>query len=307
MGISSVMIPMIWILAYQLGFKDPLKLGFCTLFSLFSWGISPYSFQGPTLATYAAEQGYSLNLWGVGTTAAICGTIMFFALYFYYGWHKMEGLEVKTIAKETKIGKEQILTLCAFAAFIIGNVVFKLDLMVVPIIMAILLVCLGCADPTQIIKRIPWGTLFMIGGMTVYVGVIKNLGGVELLVSLIVKVANKTIAPAVMSGLCAVMSLFSSGNGVVIPTMTSTISSLASHIQGLDIAAMFTAVMMGANATCISPMSTIGAQGLAYYAAAANPTEQESKKVFNKLFLFAMIFMLWSVVAGLLGLYGLLV
>lgn len=304
LGISSVMIPLIFVLAVQMGFDDPLTLGFCALFSLFSWGISPYSYQGPTLATYGLEQGVELNIWHTGITAAAVGSVMFIALYFFYGWHKMKPMEVGTVGKNEKFGKEQILTLCGFGAFIIGNVVFKLDLMVTPIIVSIILICLGCADPQKVIKGIPWTTLFMIGGMTVYVGVIKSLGGVDLIVHILSKVANKTIAPGIMSGLCAVMSIFSSGNGVVIPTMTSTISSLAEAIPGLDVKAMFTAVMMGANATCISPMSTIGAQTLAYYSAAANPTEAQSKKVFNRLLLYAAIFMIWSVIAGLLGLYS---
>ena len=307
LGISGVMIPLIWLLAVQIGFDDPLALGFCTLFSLFSWGISPYSFQGPTLATSAAEQGFELSLWRTGITAALVGTVIFFAIYFYYGWHKMKPVELNDVSKKVQIGKDQILTLVAFAAFIVGNVVLKLDLMVVPIIASIVLICFGCAKPNEVVRGIPWTTLFMIGGMTVYVSVIKSLGGVELLVDILVTVSNKTIAPALMSGLCGVMSLFSSGNGVVIPTMTSTIASLTEAIPGLVGQTMFTAVMMGANATCISPMSTIGAQGLAYYAAAANPTEEQTKKVFNKLFIFAGCFLVWSVIAGLLGLYGILI
>ena len=83
----------------------------------------------------------------------------------------------------------------------------------------------------------------MIGGMTVYVGVISGFGGVELISTGIAAVANRTIAPAVMTMICGVMSLFSSGNGVVIPTMSATISSLAESIPGLNISTMFWAVV----------------------------------------------------------------
>ena len=105
LGISGVMIPLIWLLAVQIGFDDPLALGFCTLFSLFSWGISPYSFQGPTLATYAAEQGFELSLWKTGITAALVGTVIFFAIYFYYGWHKMKPVELNDVSKKVQMGK----------------------------------------------------------------------------------------------------------------------------------------------------------------------------------------------------------
>jgi di/tricarboxylate transporter len=306
LGINAVLTPLVFALGVEMGFSNHLTLGFCTMFNLFSWGISPYSMGGLNLAAYAAEQGYTLNLWAGAFTAALVGSIMFFAMYFFFGWHKMQPIELKSDAANEKItfGFNQIMTLIGFAAFVVMNLVFKVDMMVTPIIVAIVLLCLGCGNSKIIIKEIPWNSLIMIGGMTVYVGIIKLMGGVELLSAVIVAVANKTLAPAVMNLICAFMSIFASGNGVVIPTMSATISSLEAAIPGLPVAAMFWAVAIGANATPMSPMSTVGANSLAYYSAAASPDEAQFKKAFNRQLIVAVIAMVWSTVAALLGMFA---
>ena len=107
-----------------------------------------------------------------------------------------------------------------------------------------------------------------------------------------------------MNLLCAFMSVFASGNGVVIPTMSATVSGLAAAIPGLSVPAMFWAVVIGANATPMSPMSTVGATALSYYSAAAKPSDEEFKKAFNRQFVVAIIAMLWSTLAALLGMYA---
>ena len=177
-------------------------------------------------------------------------------------------------------------------------------MMITPICAAIVLLCLGCADPKSTFKQIPWNSLIMIGGMTVYVGVIKQLGGVELMTAGIAAIANKHLAPGIMNALCAFMSLFASGNGVVIPTMSATVSSLCEAIPGLSASGMFWAVVMGANATPMSPMSTVGANALAYYSAASEPSDEEFKKAFNRQFIMAIVAMVWTTVAGFCGLFA---
>ena len=305
LGINAALTPLLYVIGVEMGFSNHLTLGFCGMFNLFSWGISPYSMGGLNLAAYAAEQGYTLNLWAGAFTSCLVGSIMFFAMYFYLGWHKMEPKEIKLAEGEKlEFGYKQIMTLLGFVAFVVMNLVFKVDMMVTPIVVAIILLCIGCGDSKIIIKEIPWNSLIMIGGMTVYVGIIKLMGGVDLLSGFIVKVANKTIAPAVMNLLCAFMSVFASGNGVVIPTMSATVSGLAAAIPGLSVPAMFWAVVIGANATPMSPMSTVGATALSYYSAAAKPSDEEFKKAFNRQFIVAIIAMLWSTLAALLGMYA---
>ena len=312
-GINMVLTPLVFALSYEMGFKNHLTLGFCTMFSLMSWGISPYSMQGLNIAVYAGEQGYTLNLWAGALTMLVIGSIFFFGMYFFLGWHKMAPIDISdyekravsdTGGKAVKLGKDQICTILAFVAYIVCNLVFDIDMMVAPIIAGITLLAIGCGDPKRIIKDIPWNSLIMIGGMTVYVGIITLLGGVDLMTSFIASIASAWFAPAIMNFICAFMSIFSSGNGVVIPTMSATISGLDAAIPGLNTQAMFWAVVMGANATPMSPMSTIGANSLAYYSAASEPTEAEFKTAFNRQLIMAGAAMIWTTIAGALGMFA---
>ena len=305
MGISLILTPLVFALGVEMGFANHLTLGFCTMFGSLSWALSPYSMHGLNLQTYAAQQGYTLNLWAAAFNNLLVGSVVFIAMYFILGWPKMQPVELAHKDSKVTIGYNQIMTLCGFAAFVFCNIALGIDIMVTPVCAAIVLICLGCGDGKIIVKEIPWNSLIMIGGMTVYVGIIKHLGGVDLLTSIIASVANKTLAPALMSLLCSIMSLFSSGNGVVIPTMTATISGLAAAIPGLNIQAMFVAVNTGAVASSMSPMSTVGAQALAYYSAAAKPDDAEFKKAFNRQMLMAIACTVWSAFAGLIGLFGL--
>ncbi len=306
LGLSSVLTPLVFALSAQMGFKNHLTLGFSTMFMLMSWGVSPYSMQGLNLQSYAAEQGITLNLWHGAFTMVTIGSVMFIVMYFVLGWHKMKPIELHAdiSGEKKKLNSKQIFTLIGFAAFVFANLVLGVDMMVTPICAAIVVFCLGCADPKATFKQIPWNSLIMIGGMTIYVGIIKLLGGVDLMTSFIAAVANKTLAPGIMNFICAFMSIFSSGNGVVIPTMTATVSELTEAIPGLSASAMFWAVTMGANATPMSPMSTVGANSLAYYSAASNPTDAEFKKAFNRQLGMAIIAMVWSTIAGFLGMFS---
>ena len=63
LGINAALTPLLYVIGVEMGFSNHLTLGFCGMFNLFSWGISPYSMGGLNLAAYAAEQGYTLNLW----------------------------------------------------------------------------------------------------------------------------------------------------------------------------------------------------------------------------------------------------
>jgi len=304
-NISTALIPMIWALSAELGYKNHLKLGFCTMFTTISWSISPYSVGGQVLTGFAEQYGgYAVNTLGGGLSICLVGTIMFLATYFFMGWHKMESIETNSLNSEKpEIGRDQILTALGFVAFVVANIVFKLDMMVTPIIVSIILICLGCGDGKKLVKEIPWNSLIMIGGMSVYVGVVQFLGGADLFANGIAKFANAQLAPGLICFICAFMSLFTSGSAVI-AAMVSTIPALASAIPGLNAPAMFFAIFAGASSTGISPMSTLGAQSLAYYAAATNPSEAEYKQAFNRQFIYAIILMVWCTVAGFLGLYG---
>ena len=167
------------------------------------------------------------------------------------------------------------------------------------------MICLNCGDAKEVLKGIPWGVLMMIGGMTVYVSVIKEFGGVELMATALASVANKYLLPPAITLLSGIMSVFASGTGIVMPTVTAIIPSLIEKIEGVNVQSLYLALGMGASATGISPFSTIGAQAMAYYAACYNPSAEIEQANFYRLLKYAMIIVVLSVLLGFTGIYGL--
>lgn len=308
LGIDSALTPLLYSVAFVMGFENPFVLTFVAFFVYLSFGNSPFNMTGNMVLGYAEAAGYELNLWYLAFAELIAGTIIFFGYYVAFGWLKMKprkGSELLAEGDNVKMGKEHWLTVCGFAAFVVGNVVLKLDLMVVPIIAVIVLCCLGCGDPKKILQGIPWGVLMMIGGMTIYVSVIKDFGGVELIAGLLAKVGSKILLPPAITLLSGVMSTFSSGTGVVMPTVTAIIPSLIEMMPGVNIQSLYVAMGMGASATGISPFSTLGAQAMAFYASCYNPTPEQERKTLGKLLKYTVIMVVLCTLLGFTGIYGL--
>ena len=301
MGIQALVIPILVGIAFEMGF-EPLKLCVVALLSMQAGGLAPFAPPGIILRTYAAENGLQVNTWNIAIIATMICSVMFIALYFSFGWHKErpKNLEQK---EDIPINHTHILTIVGYVAYIAMNLFLGFDQMVSAIIVASILLLVRAADPTRVAKDIPFTTLIMIGGMSLLVGMVDILGGVELLSSMIATIANKTIAPAFMTAICGIMSVFSSSNGVVFPTMIPPIPNLIAEFPGLSEQAMLAAVGVGAYATAISPLSSTGSYVMAAYGTVYNPTEAERMKVFNKLLLLAGFALVTQTVAALLGVY----
>ena len=234
---------------------------------------------------------------------AIYGTVFFLINYFFFGWHKMAPMELSDRPK-VKFERNNILTLLGFAAFIFLNLFFKIDLMITPICAAIVLMTLGVANPKDCMKASPFNTLMMLGGMSVYVGVIKGLGGVELLSGWITAIVTKHTAVSVFAVIAAVMSVFSSANSVVIPTLVAIIPTVTAMLPGVSGQSLLGVIAAASNGTAVSPMSTVGGNMLGYYSACYNPTEEQQQKVFNYFLIEAGLVLAIYIILPLFGVWN---
>lgn len=303
MGIATVMQPLVCALALEMGFVNPLKLFFVCMANTVAWGISPYSMIGLDMIGHASTWGIEANPWNAAISMLICGTVFFLINYFFFGWHKMAPMELSDRPK-VKFERNNILTLLGFAAFIFLNLFFKIDLMITPICAAIVLMTLGVANPKDCMKAIPFNTLMMLGGMSVYVGVIKGLGGVELLSGWITAIVTKHTAVSVFAVIAAVMSVFSSANSVVIPTLVAIIPTVTAMLPGVSGQSLLGVIAAASNGTAVSPMSTVGGNMLGYYSACYNPTEEQQQKVFNYFLIEAGLVLAIYIILPLFGVWN---
>ena len=290
--------PFVMALAFQLG-MDPLKLLFALILAFQGSGISPLATSGINLYSVAEQAGIHINGWNGVINASIATMIMFAAAYFVFGWHKEKEREIDDM-EGAKFDSRQLMTMAGFVAYVVMTMVLKLDTMVAPTLIAFVLMVCGCAQPKKVVASIPWNVLIMIGGMSLLTNVVTLLGGVELLSDLISKIRIPALCAPVMMLVAGTMSFFSSGNGVVIPTLIPVASGLNANM-----AALVAAVGMGSACTGVSPFSTIGGHMISCYDSIYRPGEEERNKVFNRLLVFALICLGVNAVFSLLGLYNL--
>lgn len=298
-GIDIVFLatPFILALAFQLG-VSPLKLLFTVILGFHGSGISPLATSGVNTFSVAEKAGLAINGWNCAITTGIASTIVFVAVYFIFGWHKEQNREIEGI-DSVKFNLNNILTLLGFVAYVVLTMFLKMDILVAPTLITFVLLLVGAADGKKTISSIPWNVLIMIGGMSMMSGMVAKLGGVELLTKAIASVKVPALVPPLMLLVAGLMSFFSSGNGVVIPTLIPTVTGLSANTY-----AAVTSVCLGACSTGTNPFSTIGGHIMSCYDAIYKPTEEERAKTNNELLIASIVCLVVYAVLALVGVFN---
>jgi di/tricarboxylate transporter len=143
---------------------------------------------------------------------------------------------------------------------------------------AVALAALRVADHEQAIRKMPWYPIIMVSGVTVLIALLEKTGGLELFSAFLARVATPVTATAAVAFVTAVISVYSSTSGVVLPAFLPTIPGLIARLGGGDPIAIAASMNVGAHLVDMSPLSTLGAMCLA---GISNP--EEVRPTYNKL------------------------
>lgn len=152
----------------------------------------------------------------------------------------------------------------------------SIDVGLVAIVFALLALLLKLGDEKEVIKMVPWGTLIMICGVGMLISVAIKAGTVKMIASFVSDTIPEPVVPIVMAAIGGFMSFFSSTMGVVTPALFPLVPSL-SEATGIDAIVLFSAIVIGAQATAISPFSSGGSLVL------STVKEEERVDMFSKL------------------------
>src|SRR5262249_28760551 len=93
------------------------------------------------------------------------------------------------------------LTALAIAALIVAVAGFKLHVGIVALVCATVLILAHAADESQAIRRMPWGVILMVTGVTVLVALLDKTDGLKLISDGIARVSTPgTIEPVAAFG-----------------------------------------------------------------------------------------------------------
>lgn len=299
------LMPMISIpMALQSGY-NPIMLSVIAVCGTMAGRMSPITPEGVLVHELLSKQGLDHVQREIFWCMVLAGLINGIAAFVLYrGWRVVSPIRDKTREKSS-LTKVQVLSLAALVVMAIGALGFRLQVGLLSFVLGSLLIFLGAANEKQVIAGIPWNVLLMCTGVGMLMEVLLQSGGVDLLVKgLSAMMSERTAAPILLL-VGGVMSFFSSGMGVVFPTLLPTVSGIAQQVGGttsaVELAAM---VVIGGTVAGFTPISTTGALIMAGIGG-----NDEAKKTYpeNKMFIaltgWALVMLLVPILCALVGVY----
>lgn len=236
-----------------------------------------------------------INSISIFVSTAIIPLVVISIFVFFTGHRKSMTSSTDQIEPPTALNKEQrqtlwltlIMMLLVLAAPIasllfpanetVSFINSKMNIGLIANVFSVIALLMKLGDERKAIASIPWPTLIMICGVGMLISVAIKAGTIDALASWMGSSIPSVLVPVVIGVVAAFMSLFASTLGVVTPALFPIVPSLAENLA-LDPMMLFICIVVGAQATAISPFSSGGSLILG-----ACPTEETRSKLFPQL------------------------
>lgn len=264
----------------------PAMLSAIVVLSASGGGVSPIAPTGIIAINACAAAGMTQD---VGIPFLINGVasaaVYSAAIYIFFGGYKIKSVDSEAMKVKENFNTKQLITIAGIAAMIVMVMLFKYNVGLVSFLVAAALSALNVADENEALKKVPWGTLILVGGVSVLINLITKLGGIKMLSAALASIMTPSTATAMVSLSAGLLSWVSSTSGVVMPTLIPTIPGIVEAMHGaVDPVEMATALSMVSHTGGISPLSTGGGLALAAYTSAAQSSAEEQSKLFVTMF-----------------------
>lgn len=170
----------------------------------------------------------------------------------------------------------QKLTLALILALVAAVMMFRVDIGVAAFVTAALVSLARLSDEDAALRRMPWGVILMVCGVTMLIGVLERTGGMSLFTGFLKNFTHPTYLPGVIALVTGLISVYSSSSGVVMPAFLPMVPGLG----GNQLMVAY-AVNVGSHLVDVSPLSTIGAMCIA-----AAPAHEDRNLLFRKLLIW---------------------
>lgn len=226
-------------------------------------------------------QGYELHMYLSNLLAHLA--VAFGGYLIFGGWklfgRSYVGGDIEGVDGVGPFETRHWITVAVIVTLLVGVLFFGVNVGMGAFVGAVILALLKAADHEDAIKRMPWGVIIMVSGVTVLIAMLEKTQGLDLFTDLLARFATPTTATGMIAFVTGVISVYSSTSGVVLPALLPTIPGLIERLGGGDPVALASAMNVGGHLVDVSPLSTIGALCIA----ALVPGTESSKALFNKL------------------------
>jgi di/tricarboxylate transporter len=206
--------------------------------------------------------------------------------YFAFGGLKLSG-EIEAGDGAEREGERmragQRITLAVIVLWITGVLLFDLNVGLSAFAAVTILVAVRAVEDVSAIRRMPWGVIVMVCGVTVLIGLLEATGGMELFTDLLARLATPSTVNGVIALVTGAISTYSSTSGVVLPAFLPTVPGLVENVGGGDPLAIALSINVGSALVDVSPLSTLGALCIA-----AVPDAQAVNALFRRLLIWGL-------------------
>jgi Di- and tricarboxylate transporters len=285
---------------------NPLMLSLIGCFGIFSGRMSTVTPEG--ILVYSLLKKDNIEIANAVTpmyvNMIITGIVLFFIAFIYYKGFKIKRVTIANTEKVLKFNKLQFISLAGLIIMVSLVIFLKYNVGVVSFAVSAVLLSLKVSDEKKSINGIPWGVLLMISGVSSLMSMVIKTGGIKVLTIFLASMMTPYTAPAVMGATAGIMSWFSSGLGVVFPTLIPTVANVSNAVGGVNPIELASMVVVGGTVTGVSPISTTG--GLIMATMMASNEKNDKKKelsLFIELFAWSVVALVVLVILALLGAY----
>ena len=278
---SLAIIPVIAIPVAVSAGVNPIMTAIIGDLGVMSGRMSPLTPESAVVRELMKQQGLEANTIPIMICLTFTALICVVLVYIYYKGWKVEKVEATTKEKLPSFEPKQWLSILGLVVLAVGALFFSWNVGFTGFLVGSILIVLGCADEKKAISAIPWNVILMVLGVGILMNVITISGGIDIMVAALEKVMNKTIAAMVMGVVAGIMSFFSSGLGVVFPTLIPTAAGLSGGL-GVSAIELVSVIVIGGTVAGFTPVSTTGALIMA---GVSQQKDAEEKFPQNRMFI----------------------
>ena len=220
--------------------------------------MSPLTPEAAVVRELMEAQGMEGDTVPIMICLTVTALIVMVIVYIYYRGWKVEERPEEEQEHLPQFRPGQLLSLLGLVIMAVGVLFFSWNVGLTGFLFGSILIVIRCGDEGQALKGIPWGVILMVLGVGILMNVISLSGGIDIMVAGLETVMGPRTASMIMAVAAGVMSFFSSGLGVVFPTLIPTASGLASGV-GVSAMELVTVIVIGGTVAGFTPISTTGA------------------------------------------------
>jgi di/tricarboxylate transporter len=246
-----------------------------------SGSLSPFAPTGIIVNGIMARNGLSGLEWQTYAYNFLAHASVAFGGYLLFGGLKLFGSgnapSTDPDDQTEGLSRRHWITLAVIGGLLLSVTLGNVNVGMAAFAGAVILVLSRSADDGEAIKRMPWRVIVMVCGVTVLIALVERAQGIDLLVSLVARIASAETVNGIVAFFTGIVSVYSSTSGVVLPAFLPMVPGLAAALPGASALSIATSMNVSGHLVDVSPLSTIGALCLAATA------DAESRDLFNKL------------------------